>query len=182
MANPSHGSGPDRDRTHVGTALPESDTRKTRIMHAGAQDYSGDSQPRTDTRRITGILVTYSWVPEGELFTIREGKNFIGRGNVASDASHQDCDIQVARDKRMSGEHALILCRQGTFEIIDITSANGTFLNDKLLTANAANTLPDRATIKTGDTLWTFIQIKPPERPQPVVKTPSPEGPEVKVL
>ena len=163
MAQGSHGSGPDRDRTRVGTAMPEKDIRKTRILGPDEQHFAADVRKPKDTRKITAIMVTFSWLPEGELHIIREGKNFIGRTRVASDASHQDCDIQVARDKRMSGEHALILCRQGNFELIDMHSANGTLLNGTMLKSDDANDLPDRATIKTGDTLWTFIKIEPPE-------------------
>jgi hypothetical protein len=182
MSKGSHGSGPDRDRTRVGTAMPEGDIRKTRVLGADVQNVSADYRKQKDTRKITAIMVSYSWLPEGELHIVREGKNFIGRTQVASDASHQDCDIQVARDKRMSGEHALILCRQGNFEIIDMHSANGTFLDGTMLKSDDANDLPDRATIKTGDTLWTFIKIKPPAkepkpRPQGPVEEPKP-GPE----
>lgn len=62
----------------------------------------------------------------------------------------------------MSSEHALILCRHGMFEIIDQTSANGTFLNGEMLIANQSTKLPNCAEIKTGDTLWTFFKIEAP--------------------
>ena len=78
-------------------------------------------------RRIVGALITYTWLPEGHLFPVREGKTFIGSGDVSSEAIHRSCDVQIPQDRRMSGEHALILCRHGTYEVIDQTSSNGTF-------------------------------------------------------
>ena len=135
----------------------------------GATDDTGrwESPPRPggyvgagETRRITGVLVTYSWRPDGEVFPIREGKNFIGSGDVSSEAVHRDCDVQIPHDNMMSAEHALILCRQGNYEILDQISSNGTFLGGQMLKANQANDLPNYAEIKTGATSWTFIMVK----------------------
>jgi pSer/pThr/pTyr-binding forkhead associated (FHA) protein len=125
-----------------------------------------------ETRRITGVLLTYTWRPEGEIFPIREGKNFIGSGDVSSEAVHRSCDIQIPQDNTMSSEHALILCRQGNYEILDQISSNGTFLGGQMLKANQGTDLPNYAEIKTGSTLWTFIKVKPPanEMVQPVAK------------
>jgi pSer/pThr/pTyr-binding forkhead associated (FHA) protein len=125
-----------------------------------------------ETRRITGVLVTYTWRPEGEMFAIREGKNFIGSGDVSSEAYHRSCDVYVPHDNTMSAEHALILCRQGNYEILDQISSNGTFLNGQMLKANQGTDLPNYAEIKTGSTLWTFISVKPPanETVQPMAR------------
>jgi pSer/pThr/pTyr-binding forkhead associated (FHA) protein len=116
----------------------------------------------TETRRITGILVTYTWRQEGEIFPIREDKNFIGSGDVSSEASPRSCDVQIPHDKRMSSEHALILSRQGNCEILDQMSSNGTFLDGQLLNANQGTDLRNYAEIMTGSTLWTFIKTKQP--------------------
>jgi pSer/pThr/pTyr-binding forkhead associated (FHA) protein len=123
-------------------------------------------------------LVTYTWRGEGELFPIREGKNFIGSGDVSSEAYHRSCDVLVPQDNTMSAEHALILCRQGNYEIIDQISSNGTFLGGQMLRANQGTDLPNYAEIKTGSTLWTFIKVNPPpgEVSQPARKAP-PEAP-----
>jgi len=107
-------------------------------------------------------LVTYTWHPEGQLFPVREGKTFIGSGDISSEAFHRSCDVQIPEDRRMSGEHALILCRHGAYEIIDQTSSNGTFLNDRMLRANASTEIPHYAKIQTGFTVWTFIHIEAP--------------------
>jgi pSer/pThr/pTyr-binding forkhead associated (FHA) protein len=133
-----------------------------------------------------GILITYTWRPEGQLFAIREGKNFIGAGNVSSDASHRPCDILITNDPRLSSEHALILCRHGRYDIVDQESSNGTFLNSELVPLQGTD-LPNYAEIKTGSTVWTFIKINPPAseviQPSPERKvekptTPSPESPD----
>jgi pSer/pThr/pTyr-binding forkhead associated (FHA) protein len=142
-------------------------------MTPAAEPYSSAYVGEGDTRRIVGALITYTWLPQGELFPVREGKTFIGSGDISSEADHRSCDVHVPQDRRMSAEHALILCRQGTYEIIDQTSSNGTFLNGKMLKANNSTEIPNYAKIETGATLWTFIQIDAPRR---VALNPAPQG------
>jgi hypothetical protein len=144
-------------------------------MVPAPEPYVGGYVGEGDTRRIVGVLITYTWRPEGQLFEVREGKTFIGSGNVSSEAVHRKCDVQIPEDRRMSGEHALILCRQGTYEIIDQTSSNGTFLDGEMLRANASKVIPNYAKIETGSTLWTFIQIEAPR--QTVIEPPPPPPP-----
>jgi pSer/pThr/pTyr-binding forkhead associated (FHA) protein len=95
---------------------------------------------------------------------VREGKNFIGAGEVHSDASHQFCDILIARDSRMSAEHALILYRHGRYEIYDQQSSNGTFLGNELIPMHGTE-LPNNAVIRTGSTYWSFVKLAPPQEP-----------------
>ena len=115
-------------------ANPPETHRETRAMAGPAQP--GGHVETGDTRRLTGMLVTFTWRPEGEYFPVREGKNFIGSGDVSSEAVHRSCDIQVPQDNTMSSEHALILCRQGDYEILDQNSSNGTFLGGQMLKSN----------------------------------------------
>lgn len=152
-------------KTKVGETFRESGKRETKAMPSQAQSSSGfgGHVGVGETRRIVGVMITYNWRPEGELFPIREGKNFIGSGQVSSDPSHSKCHIQIPNDARMSSEHALILCRHGMYEIIDQTSSNGTFLNGEMLMSNKSTELSDYAEIKTGNTVWMFIKIKVPE-------------------
>jgi pSer/pThr/pTyr-binding forkhead associated (FHA) protein len=171
----------DRQRTRVGTprSNPPEGNRVTRAM-AGPVSQGG-YVGAGETRRITGILVTYTWQGAGEIFSIREGKNFIGSGEISSEAEHRDCDVQIPQDNTMSAEHALILCRQGNYEIIDQISSNGTFLNSQMLKANLGTELPNYAEIKTGSTLWTFIKVNPQPAettqpgPRPETVTPPPK-------
>ncbi|MCP4117720.1 MAG: FHA domain-containing protein [Desulfobacteraceae bacterium] len=169
--------------TKVGEVLKEGGSRETKSMPSQPQAASGAGGHVGvgETRRIVGVLITYSWLPEGELFPVREGKNFIGSGKVSSDPSHPECHIQISRDVKMSSEHALILCRHGMYEIIDQTSSNGTFFNGEMLMSNKSTELSDYAEIRTGNTLWTFIKIKPPGEgvsaaPKAEPPTPPPTG------
>jgi FHA domain len=144
-------------RTRVGEAIAASG----RVTHVETNDAVDDlvtgKGVTMDSRKICGVLITYSWRREGELHAIREGKNYIGSGNVESEGG-RPCDIQVSGDGGMSKEHALILSRGGRIEIVDQKSTNATFLNDVLVPLNGME-LPDVAKIKTGNTIWTFMKI-----------------------
>jgi FHA domain len=166
-------------RTTVGEVPPSEGGRETKVMPPAVEPYASGHEGAGDTRRIVGALITYTWRPEGQLFAVREGKTFIGSGDVSSEAFHRSCDVQIPEDRRMSGEHALILCRHGTYEIIDQTSSNGTFLDGKMLRANQSTEIPNYGKIETGSTLWTFIQIEPPREIIPVDPPPIPEPPGV---
>ena len=150
----------DRQRTMVGSSRPATPEpqRMTRAM--GEPPRPGGYVGAGEARRITGVLVTYSWRPDGEIFPIREGKNFIGSGEVSSESAPRPCDVHIPHDNMMSGEHALILCRGGNYEILDQISSNGTFLGGQMLKANQGTDLPNYAEIKTGTTSWTFIAVR----------------------
>ena len=154
--------------------------RETKAMPPGSPYGSSPLGGEGDTRRIMGVLITYTWRPEGQLFAIREGKNFIGAENVSSETSHRPCDIQIRTDPMLSSEHALILCRHGRYDLVDETSSNGTFLNGELVPIQGIE-LPNYAEIKTGNTVWTFIKIEAlptAEAPPPYrVKEVEPEAP-----
>lgn len=155
--------------------------RETKTMPSGPPVGSGGQAGEPDTRRILGVLITYTWRPEGQLFTIREGKNYIGAGDVSSEPTPRKCEILIDADARMSSEHALILCRAGRYDIVDQKSSNGTFLGNELVPVQGTE-LPNYAALKTGSTVWTFIKITPPAgeavrppsvpRPAPPVKPP----------
>lgn len=157
-------------QTGVGGAIGGGQ-RETKTMPSGLPAGSGGQAGEPDTRRILGVLVTYTWRPEGQLFPIREGKNFIGAGDVSSEPTPRKCEILIDADARMSSEHALILCRAGRYDIVDQKSSNGTFLANELVPVQGTE-LPNYAALKTGSTVWTFIKITPPAggavRPPPV--------------
>lgn len=138
--------------------------RETKAMPSGLSSGTGGQAGAEDTRRILGVLVTYTWRPEGQLFTVREGKNFIGAGDISSETSHRRCEILIETDSMLSSEHALILCRHGRYDLIDQKSSNGTFLDGDLVPI-AGTTLRNYAEIRTGSTVWTFVMIAPPETP-----------------
>ena len=177
-------SSPPRKGTMVGKVPPRAGERQTRTMGSEAKSGPGGYVGEGETRRIVGVLISYTWLPEGHLFAIREGRNFIGRGKISADAYHRECEVMVPTDEKMSETHALILCRHGMYELIDQEASNGTFLNDEMLMANQSNKLENYAEIKTGHTIWTFIKIEaarttqpapaPPERDEPPPSTPPP--------
>ena len=142
--------------------------RETRTMAPAVEPYAGGHVGAGDTRRIVGALITSTWDPAGELFPVKEGKNFIGAGEVHSDASHQLCDILISRDARMSAEHALILCRHGRYEIYDQQSSNGTFLGNEMIPMNGTE-LPNNAVITTGYTSWSFVKLAPPQETRAIL-------------
>lgn len=122
-------------------------------------------------RRITGVLVTFSARPYGQLFAVYEGRNIIGSGTIASE-DDRDCDIQVRDDRELSREHALILCLRGRFQLIDLNSTNGTYLNDGDEPIVRAE-LPDGARIRTGATIWTFRTLPAGGPPPATPATPA---------
>ena len=112
---------------------------------------------RWHERKIAGILVTFSWSPQGQLFVLYEGRNVIGSGRVESEDG-RECDVMIEGDDMLSGEHAVILCRHGRYELVDRHSTNGTYMNDVFVEIPGVQ-LADGARITTGATVWTFRKI-----------------------
>ncbi|GHT91385.1 peptide-binding protein [Spirochaetia bacterium] len=138
-------------RTQVaGTQVPgptipmDSGGGRTIIRPAG-----GSTGTPSSGKKIVGILVTYSTNPNGQIFNIFEGKNFIGRD--------MPVDICIP-DREMSGKHLSILYRSadGKFKFKDEQSSNGTYLNE-VLTDEGELTSFD--VIKIGGTKLIFIAI-----------------------
>jgi hypothetical protein len=98
-------------------------------------------------RRVIGVLITYSWSPEGQVFPIREGRNLIGRGD--------QCDIRVPEDPAMSEVNSHITFRQ-SFVVGDMVSMSGTDLNGEPV-EEQFRPLGNYAKIRTGSTHWTFV-------------------------
>jgi hypothetical protein len=103
-------------------------------------------------RRIVGVLVTYTWKPEGQIFPVREGRNLIGR-------DPEQCEIAVPEDITMSSMNSHITYRK-TFVAGDMVSMSGTDINGEPI-EQQFRSLPNYATLRAGSTYWTFIQIEP---------------------
>ena len=146
-------------RTLVDGISSVSQSRRTIVLPQDGVDAPASGKQVNDYRKIVGVLVSYSWIPSGQIYPIREGKNYITSGNGDSMPSDQTYNIQVPQDQRMSRVHALILYRAGKYEIIDQESSNGTFINGEILPSNLSVELNNNDEIKTGSTLWTFIKI-----------------------
>lgn len=101
-------------------------------------------------KKVIGLLITYDTKPEGEVFNIYEGKNYVGR-----DAGS---DIRILEDSQVSGKHFSILYRlaDGKFKFRDEQSSNGTFLNEILTDEGELATFD---LIRIGSTKLIFIAI-----------------------
>jgi FHA domain len=110
---------------------------------------SGPAAPRVQERKVIGVLVTYSWKPEGQVFPVREGRNLIGRG--------EECDIRVPEDPMLSQVNSHITFRQN-FVVGDMVSMSGTDLNGDPVEEQFRQ-LGNYAQIRTGSTHWTFVII-----------------------
>ena len=87
----------------------------------------------------------------GEIrFELTKSESLLGRGS--------DCEVQVD-DKLASRKHAVINYRDGGFEIEDLGSSNGTFVNNKTITSEP---IFDGDLITIGDTILQFrIELDP---------------------
>jgi hypothetical protein len=132
--------GPSRRKTVFGET-PEDEMATTRLRPPGAD------------RRIVAILVTYTWRPDGEIYSVREGRNYIG--------NDPDCEVCVTQDPQLSSRHATILYRGrgAQFIIDDEKSMNGTFVNGQ--SVDMKRSLGNYDKINTGATAWTFIILEP---------------------
>jgi hypothetical protein len=110
-------------------------------------------------RRLTGIVTTFTWSRLGQLYPVRDGRNFAGSGVVSSD-NNIPCEILVSEDRTMSSAHFLILCQGGKYIVSDNFSTNGTFVDGEQIDTRGVD-LPDNAVIKAGATVFRFQKIVP---------------------
>jgi len=164
MVEPEAPAGRGRQRTMIeesggGPApllQPQGQSRRggTKFMSEGAESAPPDplavSRP-VAVRKIVAVLATYSWKPEGQVFPIYEGRNFIG--------SSTECEVSLGSDPQMSGKHATLIYRNGIFMLDDANSMNGTFLNE--LDVLEKQRLTNYVQFRTGATVWQFIVIDP---------------------
>jgi hypothetical protein len=110
--------------------------------------------PVARARKIVGVLISYSWVPEGKIFPVLEGRNLIGRD--------QECEVCIPEDKSMSGRNSHVTWRDGSFTMGDLVSMTGTSLNGKDI-QESFHRMDNYATIRAGSTYFTFIAVTPAE-------------------
>jgi hypothetical protein len=106
-------------------------------------------------RKLLAVLAAPNLGHGGSIFPVRAGKNVIG-----ADRSN---DILLAGDSEVSGQHAIILHRNGAFHLTDRLSTNGTWVNGKEVTANGTVELRDRDHIRCGRTDLVLLMIAPTE-------------------
>jgi hypothetical protein len=163
-----------RNPTRVGRDVDQPAARRqTHLHHSSPGPDPVAKKSKVDNRKIVGVLVSYTWRPEGELFAVREGRTHIGADQIRDDPEHREVEVPCPLDDLISGDHALILVQQGEFYIQDLASTNGTFVNGKKIRPESVEDLPNNSEIKAGKTLFSFVQFKPmSETAQPEVKEP----------
>ncbi len=82
-------------------------------------------------------------------FQVMTGDNLIGRG--------RDCRIKIDWDDEVSRQHSLVQFVNRVFELRDLGSSNGTFLNGDMV--RAPRTLQDGDRIRVGNTEMTFKKV-----------------------
>ena len=96
------------------------------------------------SREVCGWIVALNGQHKGEDFRLRVGKNVLGTA--------ADCDI-VLTDKKISRKHATVRYEGGEFQIADLDSSNGTFVNDEKV---QKHDLIDNDILKLGDIEFEF--------------------------
>ncbi len=121
---------------------------------------SGQRRPQTiavdPSRKIVGVLITYSWQDQGQVFPVLEGRNLIGK-------DPNQCDICIPQDQTLSAVNTFITYRRH-FIIGDKVSMSGTDVNGEPIETEFVP-LHNYAKIRTGSTHWTFVAIQPPTDP-----------------
>jgi Inner membrane component of T3SS, cytoplasmic domain len=122
---------------------------------------AGDAQPKPPVsaagRKIVGVLITYSWSDQGQIFPVYEGRNRIGSDPV-------QCDIVIPQDDTLSAINSHIVFRK-SFTIGDDVSMGGTDLDGEPVEV-AFVPLRNYARIRAGSTHFTFIAVQPPTESQ----------------
>lgn len=108
-----------------------------------------------ESRRLVGLLVSYSAVPTGEVYKVFEGRTTIGRDRT--------CDIPFPNDSYMSSKHFLIqyVEAKGVFRAqeFDKGSANGSYVNGQIYVLGDVIELKDKDVIVIGGTKFVFLEI-----------------------
>lgn len=156
------GAGQAGGQVRGGAAQP---IRRVTRFDPNAGSLEGSQQPQKPVpaaRKIVGVLVTYSWSEQGQVFPVFEGRNRIG-GDPAQ------CDISIPQDETLSAINSHIIFRKN-FTIGDDVSMGGTDVDGEPI-ETAFVPLRNYAKIRTGSTHWTFIAVEPPlaEKPEPAV-------------
>lgn len=130
---------------------PRQDFSKTMVEEeVDVVDQEGRVTTRTETRtassRLVGWLVTYDLDPYGVDFRLYEGRNIIGKD--------PSCNVCI-NDLKVSGQHAILLYRNGKFRIKDNLSVNGTVINGEDIDDDSV-LLSDGDIIKVGNTVLLF--------------------------
>lgn len=131
------------------TPVPSDAPRRVSPPSQASPAPGGD---KSSSRRLVGWLVTFTLSPEGSDYRLREGRNIVG-------SDPDSCDV-IINDESISGEHAIIMSRDGSLQILDKESTNGTFVNGDDIFGRGAVPLSDGDRIRLGRTDCTLYAIR----------------------
>ena len=153
----------DRRRTVFAGSAPSGETPVAGFSSGQAPSVgrtplaNGPKRPQTiavdPSRKIVGVLITYSWQESGQVFPVLEGRNLIGK-------DPDQCDICIPQDATLSAVNSFITYRKH-FLIGDKVSMSGTDVDGEPIETEFVP-LRNYAKIRTGSTYWTFVCIQPP--------------------
>ena len=132
-------NGPSAPQPIVGMPAPQESGEKTVALNLDALN--------TVQRTVVGWIVAQNGNHRGEDFRIYDGKKILGTA--------ADCDI-VITDPFLSAKHCTIRHENGNFQVTDLDSMNGTFVNQKRCTKSD---LIDNDTIRLGRTEFKFKSL-----------------------
>jgi hypothetical protein len=150
------------DPSALGAAAAKNAAPANSAAPAQSAAATGDVQPKPPAaaaagRKIVGVLVTYSWSDQGQIFPVCEGRNRIG-------SDPDKCDIVIPQDDTLSSINSHIIFRK-SFTIGDDVSMGGTDVDGEPVEVPFVP-LRNYARIRTGSTHFTFIAVQPPTEAQ----------------
>lgn len=86
----------------------------------------------------------------------QRGQDFRLPGGMARIGLDARCEICIDSDTYISGQHAEISFREGQYQIHDLDSTNGSFVNEARITAAA---LRNNDRVRLGQTTFVFASL-----------------------
>ncbi len=106
--------------------------KKTQVIRKNNEQPAENAENKP---HLVGWLVNYTQDKAGTAYELREGRYIIGSGSRAS--------IKISDENSISGEHAILLYRNGRLRFQDNLSTNGSFINGE--------EVDDKTDLKHGD-------------------------------
>lgn len=124
------------------------------VFDPGPAGQVAGATPRGPRPRLAGWLVSFSTDPSGDDFRLHEGRNVIG-----SDAS--ECEVALPGEASVSGKHAVVIFRDGVFQVRDNDSTNGTYVNGEDIFGKGAVVLKNLDRLRIGKVDFVLYAIQP---------------------
>jgi hypothetical protein len=139
---------------YCGAALevlpPKSPPTTEKIAGATLVFPKGPVHGRTDALIPEGGIAVFLVDNSNPIATLAVDEFILGRLMEGSPEEVVDLTPFAAFSSGVSRRHAMVRRKKNKFEIIDLDSTNGTWLNEKRLTPTKAYSLPSGSTIRLG--------------------------------